>query len=148
MTPSSLILQISIRFVPNCFVSKFSRFVLSLGRFVTKPLVDSYPSQYTFICNTSGVSAWKDVSCWVRQISSVKQVRYWQNSDVHTYDFLKKKTKLFPSARYILKWYFWKNKPLLIPVTFSTITVGVRVIFFFRYKRQEVRLFLSIPFFL
>ena len=37
---------------------------------------------------------WKDVSCWVRQISSIKQVRYRQNSDVHTYDFLKKKNEV------------------------------------------------------
>ena len=57
------------------FLPKFSWFVPSLSWLVTKLLVDLYPSQYTFIWNTSHASVWTDITCCVQQVSEVKRVR-------------------------------------------------------------------------
>ena len=51
--PPDYFFLVSSRFVPIFFVPKFNRFVPNLSRFAPEPLVDSYPSQYSFIRNTS-----------------------------------------------------------------------------------------------
>ena len=42
---------------------QFGRFVPSLSKFIPEPLVDSYPSQYSFFQNALRVSASANVDC-------------------------------------------------------------------------------------